>query len=119
MLLLLAGWQNNLQQLQQPQHVLPKAKQPRQAPTAQRMQPSASTSRRQDNDDSLDPEEMTVPFDGTHLLECYGMTQYDSVLSLEKFLQQLHWSSVAPVVRCARPWAADSCCMLTCVLRQD
>jgi hypothetical protein len=95
---MLSGWQNNLQQLQRPQHAMPKPKS-KQVPTAQYMQPSANLSKSQKEADHHDPEEMAVPFDGTHLLECYGMTQYDTVLSLERFLQQMQWSSVCPVVR--------------------
>ncbi len=95
---MLSGWQNNLQQLQQPHRALPKPK-IKQIPTAQHVQPSANLSKSQKETDHDDPEEMTVPFDGAHLLECYGMTQYDTVLSLERFLQQMQWSSVCPVVR--------------------
>ncbi|DBB08061.1 hypothetical protein WJX82_002982 [Trebouxia sp. C0006] len=91
-----SSWQNNLQQLQQPQRAFPKLK-IKQVPTAQHMQPSANLSQKETDHD--DPEEMTVPFDGAHLLECYGMTQYNTVLSLERFLQQMQWSSVCPVVR--------------------
>ena len=101
--LVLSGWQNNLQQLQQPQRAFPKLK-IKPVPTAQHMQPSANLSQKETDHD--DPEEMTVPFDGAHLLECYGMTQYNTVLSLERFLQQMQWSSVCPVVRytqCSNP----------------
>lgn len=66
---------------------------------AQLMQPSASASRQQDEEGSEEPEEMTVPYDGLHLLECHNMTQYDTELKLEGFLQHLQWRSVAPVVR--------------------
>ena len=104
--LVLSGWQNNLQQLQQPQHALPKPK-IKQIPTAQHMQPSADLSKSQKETDCHDPEEMTVPFDGAHLLECYGMAQYDTVLSLERFLQQMQWSSVCPVVRYIQCWNPD------------
>ncbi|KAL0027466.1 hypothetical protein WJX77_003640 [Trebouxia sp. C0004] len=93
-----SSWQDNLQQLQQPQRALPKPK-PKQVPTAQYLQPSANLSKSQKETDYHDPEELTVPFDGAHLLECYGMTQYDTVLSIERFLQQMQWSSVCPVVR--------------------
>ena len=103
--LVLSGWQKNLHQLQQPQRALPKPK-TKQIPAAQQVQPSASLSKNQKETDHDDPEEMTVPFDGAHLLECYGMTQYDTVLSLERFLQQMQWISVCPVVRytqCSSP----------------
>ena len=66
---------------------------------AQLMQPSANLSKRQDAEGSEDAEEMTIPFDGLHILECHNMSQYDTVLKLEEFLQHLQWSSVAPVVR--------------------
>ena len=72
------------------------------------MQPSGSSSIRSEGNDH-DNGEMTVPFDGTHLLECFGMTQYVTVLSLEEFLHQQQWSSVAPVVR----YAAVHCCYQT------
>ena len=94
------GWQHNLQQLQQPKVPLPVKKQqtrPRPGSATQDVQPDAKAQRKQASDQ--DAEELTVPFDGAHLLECYGMTQYDTVLSLETFLQQLDWSSVAPVTR--------------------
>lgn len=94
-----AGWQNSLQQLQRRQHPLPKTKQTKQIQHTQRVQPSTSASRKQEEEDCHDSDDMAVPFDGAHLLECYGMTQYDTLLNLEKFLQQLPWSTVAPVVR--------------------
>ncbi|DBA80935.1 TPA: hypothetical protein ACH3X2_007155 [Trebouxia sp. C0005] len=93
-----SSWQNNLQQLQQPQRALPKPKH-KQIPSAQHVQPSADISKSQKEASHHDPKEMTVPFDGAHLLECYGMMQYDTILSLERFLQQMQWSSVCPVVR--------------------
>lgn len=66
---------------------------------AQLMQPSANLSKRQDGEGSEESEEIPIPYDGLHLLECHDMSQYDTVLKLEGFLQHLQWSSVAPVVR--------------------
>lgn len=63
------------------------------------MQPSVNLSKRQEEEGSEDSEEMSIPYDGLHLLECRNMSQYDTVLKLEGFLQHLQWSSVAPVVR--------------------
>lgn len=40
-----------------------------------------------------------VPFGGNHALECPSMSQHATVLKLESFLAQQHWSSIAPVVR--------------------
>ena len=62
-------------------------------------------------------EELTVPFDGAHLLECCGMTQYDTLLSLERFLQQLQWSTVAPVTRYSREsfLFCCTCCHSACL----
>lgn len=98
---MLAGWQNSLQQLQRRQHLLPKIEQTKPIQHTQRMQPSTSASRKQEEEEEgcHDFEDVTVPFDGAHLLECHGMTQYDTLLNLEMFLQQLQWSAVAPVVR--------------------
>ena len=105
------GWENNLQQMQQrPQPVLLDKKQSKLKPnaTAQRVQPSASLRQSQPQQSDDDPDEMEIPYDGSHLLECHGMTQYDTVLNLEAFLRQMHWNSVAPVVRCSSSYAL--CC---------
>ena len=96
------GWENNLQQMQQrPQPVLLDKRQSKPKPnaTAQRVQPSASSKQRQTQQSDDDPDEFTIPYDGLHLLECHGMTQHDTVLNLEAFLQQMPTNSVAPVVR--------------------
>ena len=104
-LLLLTGWEQNLQHMQQPTKpalLEPRRGQAKASKEPQLMQPSANCSRRQNEEGSEDADEMTVPFDGMHLLECYGMAQYDTVLKLEDFLRLLQWSSVAPVVRCVQ-----------------
>ena len=97
----LAGWQNNLQQLQQPRQAIPTKKHTKRQPSSAAqplpLRPNATAANNHDSNEAL--EEMTVPFDGAHLLECHGMTQYDTELQLEKFLQQLAWTSVAPAVR--------------------
>ncbi|KAL3135785.1 hypothetical protein ABBQ32_007348 [Trebouxia sp. C0010 RCD-2024] len=95
-------WEQNMQHMQQPRK--PALLEPRKgyakpSQKPQLMQPSAYCSRRQNDEGSEDSDEMTIPFDGLHLLECYGMTQYNTVLKLEDFLRHLQWSSVAPVVR--------------------
>ena len=75
------------------------------------MQPAVNLNRRQNEEGSEDADEMTIPYDGLHLLECHNMTPYDTVLKLEDFLQHLQWSSVAPVVRCV---CRRLCCFATC-----
>ncbi|KAL3161280.1 hypothetical protein ABBQ38_009636 [Trebouxia sp. C0009 RCD-2024] len=95
-------WEQNLQHMQQPKRpalLEPRKRHATPSQQAQLMQPSASCSMRQNGDGREDSDEMTIPFDGLHLLECYSMTQYDTVLKLEDFLRHLQWSSVAPVVR--------------------
>lgn len=94
------GWEQSMQHMQQQQKPAPLAVKRRNPKPSQLMQPSASVTRRQDEEGSEDSEEMTVPYDGLHLVECHNMTQYDTELKLEGFLQHLQWSTVAPVVRC-------------------
>lgn len=97
---------HHMQQPRKPECLDPRKRNPKPSQEVQLMQPSANCSRRQNEDGSEDSDEMTVPFGGSHLLECYGMTQYDTVLKLEDFLRHLQWGSVAPVVRCACSCAA-------------
>ena len=98
----IVGWETNLQQMQQRQQPATsdrKVKASKPSADAQHMQQNSSTSHRHAPDSNGDPDEMSIPYDGLHLLECHGMTQVDTVISLERFLHQLPWSSVAPVVR--------------------
>ena len=99
---MLVGWEQNLQHMQQqqkPATLDTKSRGVKPSEKAQLVQPSANLSKRQDEERSEDSEDMTIPFDGLHLLECHDMSQYNTVLKLEGFLQHLQWSSVVPVVR--------------------
>lgn len=72
---------------------------PKLSAVPQQLQPSVKSNTRLTKQANDDTDDIEVPYDGSHLLECHGMTQHDTLLNLEGFLQHLEWHTVAPVVR--------------------